>query len=317
MTCISTKNNVAVLLSSYNGALYLSEQIESLLLQEGELSIDIHIRDDGSTDNTREILKRYSDQYSNIFIYQGDNVGVIASFLWLVENINGYDYYAFCDQDDYWCPLKLYVAVSRLKKGDCDRPRLYCSAYDYVDKNLTTIGRYVSNSNMSANNLLIENCAPGCTMVFNEQLRQKYLEVSLSNVSNYVVMHDWFFLLLAVFWGGIEYDKNSYLLYRQHDNNVVGVANGFFAILKKRILVFLKEIRLPHHRLYLQMQLINGLFINGAGCNGDNFNICSKFISVQKNFLSRLCFIVNGSVHRTKAMDNLVFKILFLFGYYK
>ena len=51
---------VLVLMSTYNGEKYLGQQIESILAQE---KVDVHlmIRDDGSTDNTRNVLKRYEN----------------------------------------------------------------------------------------------------------------------------------------------------------------------------------------------------------------------------------------------------------------
>lgn len=49
---------VAVLLSTYNGSKYIKEQIDSILSQEG-VNIDIYIRDDGSTDETVNIIYEY------------------------------------------------------------------------------------------------------------------------------------------------------------------------------------------------------------------------------------------------------------------
>ena len=46
---------VAVLMSTYNGEEYLEKQLDSILSQNGDYSIEIIIRDDGSTDNTKNI----------------------------------------------------------------------------------------------------------------------------------------------------------------------------------------------------------------------------------------------------------------------
>ena len=58
---------VSVLMSTYNGHKYIRKQLDSLLLQEG---VDVHIivRDDGSKDETPQILSEYADKHSNIEI---------------------------------------------------------------------------------------------------------------------------------------------------------------------------------------------------------------------------------------------------------
>ncbi|HHF9279308.1 TPA: glycosyltransferase, partial [Escherichia coli] len=104
--------SMAVLLSSYNGEKYIGEQLDSIIKCYRDFDLHIHIRDDGSVDSTCEIIKEYISKNDSIFLYEGDNVGVIASFLWLVENVGDYDYYAFCDQDDVWEPLKLIAATT-------------------------------------------------------------------------------------------------------------------------------------------------------------------------------------------------------------
>ena len=107
---------VCVLMSTYNGEKYLKEQIESILNQEN-IEVDILIRDDGSTDNTLNILENYTQKYKNIRYYTGENLRSAKSFMNLLFTVKEYDYYAFSDQDDVWKKNKLYTAVSKLKEG--------------------------------------------------------------------------------------------------------------------------------------------------------------------------------------------------------
>lgn len=63
-------------------------------------------------------------------------MGPAKSFLDLVYNAPlKYDYYAFCDQDDYWKEDKLYKAIERLEHFD-DKPALYHCELEIVDENL-------------------------------------------------------------------------------------------------------------------------------------------------------------------------------------
>lgn len=66
-------------------------------------------------------------------------MGPAKSFLDLVYNAPlKYDYYAFCDQDDYWKEDKLYKAIERLEHFD-DKPALYHCELEIVDENLEHI----------------------------------------------------------------------------------------------------------------------------------------------------------------------------------
>ena len=94
-----------VLMSSYNGAVFLREQLDSILsqtlLQDKGWEIGITVRDDGSTDQTCEILREYSEKFSELSFYEGENMGVIRSFFELIRNVpDDVDVIALSDQDD-------------------------------------------------------------------------------------------------------------------------------------------------------------------------------------------------------------------------
>lgn len=124
---------VAILMSTYNGSRYLSEQIDSILCQEGA-DVTLYIRDDGSSDQTIDIIKKYAKKYQNIILTTGQNVGVGNSFMQLVYDCpDDFDYYAFSDQDDIWLKEKLKVAIDNIKQKDT--PTLYASNQMLVDEN--------------------------------------------------------------------------------------------------------------------------------------------------------------------------------------
>ena len=69
---------VAVVLSTYQGEKYVKQQIDSILNQTYP-NIEIYVRDDGSKDNTVEILKQYEKE-NKIKLFPQENVGFIKSF---------------------------------------------------------------------------------------------------------------------------------------------------------------------------------------------------------------------------------------------
>lgn len=115
-----SKPTVSVLMSTYNGAKYIREQIDSILNQK-DVNVELLIRDDGSSDNTAEICKEYQKKNTNIRFYQGENIGVGKSFMELLKKAPEADYYSFSDQDDVWLEDKLSRAVKMIKIAECSR----------------------------------------------------------------------------------------------------------------------------------------------------------------------------------------------------
>ena len=101
---------VAVIMSTYNGALYLEEQIESVLAQRG-VRVELYVRDDGSSDETLQILEGF-EQSGSLRLERGKNIGVVPSFIRALSMVpSDVEYVALCDQDDVWYSDKLARAV--------------------------------------------------------------------------------------------------------------------------------------------------------------------------------------------------------------
>lgn len=203
-----------VLLSTYNGEQYLPELLDSVMAQK-DVFIDVLARDDGSKDKTVEILKKYD----RVQVYTGENLKPAKSFLDLILTADeSYDYYALCDQDDVWKPNKVISAIEHIK--DSNKPTLYSSAVEVVDQDLNFIRKsFTDNSFKDPLYDILTYGTPGCTFVFNMTLMQKLKEYKPTAIS----MHDsWIsFVCLAV--NGLFYsDHEAYILYRQHDANVLG-----------------------------------------------------------------------------------------------
>ncbi|HEM2764250.1 TPA: glycosyltransferase family 2 protein, partial [Streptococcus suis] len=217
---------VAILVSTYNGERYLLEQLESLFHQE-QVEISIFLRDDCSSDTTVCILERYREY---VFLVENNNInlGVGNSFMEvLYEAEDKFDYYAFCDQDDIWQPEKLKKAIEML--SNIDGPALYCSNQTLVNQDLEFIGvRTKKPIDVSYKQILTNNKLTGCTMVWNNELQKFLIEPRRRPAPELlkIRIHDVWVGMVASVVGNIVYDTNSYILYRQHENNVVGVRNS-------------------------------------------------------------------------------------------
>ena len=216
--------SIAVAMSTYNGEIYIKEQIDSILNQKN-VKVDLFIRDDGSKDRTLNILETYAKRWNNIHIVKGENLGVGNSFMELLYFVGcEYDYYSFADQDDVWLPDKLNQAIAKIKSND--KPYLYVSNQILVDKDLNKLKiRFEVQPSVSYKQILCQNNVSGCTMVWNKKL-QKLLSDTNRKPSKALLknrIHDVWVAMVAAVTGKIVYDENSYILYRQHENNVVGV----------------------------------------------------------------------------------------------
>lgn len=211
---------VVILISTYNGEKYIREQLLSLIEQEGVL-IKIVVRDDGSEDSTVEIIRELQEKY-DIDLIAGDNMGYASSFMMLVHLAASYkaDYYAFCDQDDVWEHNKLVIAVTKLLPH-IGEPALYLSQAKIVDESLNLIDSSFHKRKVELGAVLEHNYAIGCTMVFNEKLRN-ILDISITDMCLTCGHDSWVFLVALAIDAFVYFDLEGYVLYRQHGKNVSG-----------------------------------------------------------------------------------------------
>ena len=205
---------VTVLMSTYNGEHYLDEQLDSIYHQEklDDYTINLIIRDDGSSDNTLKIIESWKNKL-NIQIIAGKNIGARDSFFYLLEHAPKSDYYAFCDQDDIWYKDKLYRSINKLKEKG-----LYFSNIEYIGTDGKPIGtRLLSNDfQVDLKRILMCNPANGCTMVWDQQLHNYVNKIS----NDTFTMHDEFMCTIACLFGELQYDSLPTMGYRLHDTNV-------------------------------------------------------------------------------------------------
>ena len=223
-------------MSTYNGQKYLREQMESLLQQEG-VALKIVVRDDGSKDNTIQILEEYSHKYDFITVLKENNVGVSKSFnrlcRYACDNVEA-DYYAFYDQDDVWDKDKLIVAVNKLK----DRPNIYFSNLKMVDENLNYIRDLFMPGEVRIGNpmALIQVFTYGCTCVFNRKGLDDFCAIPINEM-----FHDHWIFELCSYLGSVYYDEKAHINYRQHSSNVSGAKSKGLKLLKVRLNTFFKR----------------------------------------------------------------------------
>ena len=274
-------SRIVVLISTYNGEKFLCEQLNSLLAQDAG-SVDIFLRDDGSSDGTQKILNYYSQHYSNIRWFRGkSNIKPAHSFLELIQRVStSYDFYFFCDQDDYWNPDKITSAISSFN-NNITFPGLYYCATELVDENLNNIGKDYREYRYSSNlvySFLRGSLITGCTICINRGLLNALRQYSPSPV----LMHDsWVHLLCLSLGGVIIADPTPHIKYRQHTSNVLGIHKiSLYNRLKNG---------LKRKTIYRDMasQIVENFHIE----NHEVYKFLLSFINYDNNFYNRISFL--------------------------
>ncbi len=298
---------IAVLMSTYNGEKFLQLQMDSLLAQQG-VDLTVFVRDDGSQDGTVALLQSFAANHHNVRLFVGGNIGVIQSFLTLLELAGeDFDFYALCDQDDYWMPKKLVSAVDSLSHKNNHQPLLYCTSLKYVDENLKYIGCSKAKLQPSFGNALVENIATGCTSVFNRQLRTLIVQQRPHSA----VMHDWWIYLLATAFGEVVFDPISYIKYRQHAGNVIGATPRFFPLWRRRLGVVLSREKIISS---LQVAEFNDYY--GDQLEDEKQILIRRFLQRKENKWSRWLLVTSTGVVKQTILDTIAVRFLILLGWY-
>lgn len=307
---------VLVLMATYNGSSFVAEQIDSILAQQG-VDVDLLICDDGSSDPTPDICKLYADKYHNVtFAVNKNNKGVTANFMDMLYSApeDGYDYFAFSDQDDYWMPEKLHRAIEAIR-AHRDGPRLYYSDVTNTDANLNGGHREYAcfaPFSDSINLLLTINWALGCTMVFNSEFLRLIKEFK---PERWPRIHDAWIHMIALSCDCVApcLDE-SYILRRISGNNVVGSMN--FGVLGsnrfKNAWKMLTGDR-DHNNARAASALIEGY---GRHISHDVLVQLEHFASVEHSLSSRIQCAFESEFRGPFFIENICFAIKMLFGLY-
>ncbi len=223
---------VAILLSTYNGAAFLAEQLSSFMAQT-HAGWTLYWRDDGSRDVSPAIVRDFAAhaEAGRCMEVGGltGNCGVLCSYMHLLRaaepSLGEADAIAFADQDDVWLPDKLARALTALHDVPAGVPALYCARLALVTRDLRHIGQsepWRRPGGFPA--ALTQNLATGCTILLNRAA----VRLIAASAPPQETLHDWWsYLLVAAAGGRLLRDETPTVLYRQHSQNTVGVPASY------------------------------------------------------------------------------------------
>jgi glycosyltransferase involved in cell wall biosynthesis len=224
-------------MAAYNGEKYIKAQIDSILCQISK-DDELIISDDGSTDNTLEIVKACADPRIKVFENYGMH-GYAHNFENALRHAAG-DYIFLSDQDDVWLPHKVQTILPHLKKNNMVVTDAYITDENLkIQKRMSDYRRYKKGYMRN----LYKSVYMGCTSAFNRQIK----DYCLPFPKNAMVLYDYWFGLLCELKFNVVYIPEPLVLYRRHQYNVSGTGSpstkSFFFKLKYRSALFFETVK--------------------------------------------------------------------------
>ncbi len=216
-----TRPKVSVCLASFNGELYIIDQVNSILVQL-ESSDELVISDNGSTDNTLEIISKINDR--RIRLVHCKKKGVCNNFENAITSSTG-DVLILSDQDDVWLPGRLAVALKALQSSD-----LSLVNFKSVDAKLNVIKINHRQPKDSVPTTLLVNGYTGCCMAMNKVVLNAILPFPKG-----LPMHDWWIAILCQILFDVKINSEAYILYRRHGSNLSSTGGVSAVPLLKRL----------------------------------------------------------------------------------
>ena len=228
MNKLRNPKQIAILVPTYNGGLYIKELVESVLSQT-YADFTLYIRDDGSKDDSMFICQQLAGKDNRIILIPFDrNFGARYSFLAMMELVDS-NYYMFCDQDDIWMPTKIEDTFNKMREIECsspNKPVIIHTDLKVVDGDLKPIANslwkyrgYDVDMPHTFPYLCHYNDVTGCTMMINQLAKQACQGVMSLSFPDFMYYDNMVCILSAKAGGLIVPLKQQTVIYRRHGNN--------------------------------------------------------------------------------------------------
>lgn len=262
----SKKYKILVLMATYNGEKYVTEQILSIHHQIG-CDISILISDDNSVDDTLKKINELKNNYKinlNVITNKTNNRSSSGNFynLFLNANIENYDFIALSDQDDIFEKNKFYESIMIMNKQNVSGLSSSVQCFNGSDKILK------QSNKITKYDYLCEGAGQGCTFVISATKFAKFQNFCKQNIKliSDFYYHDW---LLYIFFRANKFNWFFYdqclTKYRIHRDNNSGSKYTYRGILFRLKKIFsgwyLKQI-INAVKIYNNLQNNNIIKIN-------------------------------------------------------
>ena len=204
--------NVSVAMTTFNGEKYIKEQLDSIISQISS-GDEIIICDDGSTDNTYQIIADYQKKFDGIKIYRNNRLGFVKNFEFVIKECSN-ELIFLSDQDDIW----LHNKVERIKREFLENAEISLvlhNAYRYFEEREMEERLLIENKRNGWLVNIITNKYWGCCIAFKREILQYSMPFPPK-----LVTHDKWLGIIAESRNEAKFLDEALIKHRFHDNNV-------------------------------------------------------------------------------------------------
>jgi len=222
---------ISVAMISYQGAKYIEEQLDTILVTLGEED-EVIVSDDGSTDGTREILAAYQKKDARVRMIDGPKKGVKANVENALRACEG-AYIFLADQDDIWMPEKVECVMDAFEREGVSLVVHDAVVTDGTCENVVLESFYsLKGSGAGVLKNIWRNTYIGCCMAFKREMLEEVLPIP-----NYIEMHDqWIGVINDQLKRGTSFIPDKLIKYRRHGNNASGMSHyGVARMIRNRV----------------------------------------------------------------------------------
>ena len=206
---------ISIAMCTYNGERFVKEQIDSIIAQS-YTKFELIVVDDGSKDNTINIIKDYQSKDDRIKLFQNnENIGFLKNFEKAISLCRG-DFIALSDQDDVWKKNKLEIFLKNIN----DNMLIYSDAI-LIDEYSKEIGSQLIRPNHNLvqgkcnKAFIFYNCVSGNTLMFRREL-----VCNIVPIPKNIIFHDIWIAFLASTYGTITFTDESLTYYRRYNEQI-------------------------------------------------------------------------------------------------
>ena len=215
---------ISVVVTAYNHEKYISQCLDSILMQQGKFDLEVILGDDCSEDRTRQIMTEYAEAHHGVFVLlpPTTNMGVTRNIKRCLDACSG-DYIAFCEGDDYWFDRYKLQKQMEFLESDPD----YSLCFNAIMMCYEAEGRYVPLAEqllLNKDTLTIEDLIEAnyignfsCCMYRADTVRR--LPAALFDILTW----DWMFNMACSRLGKIGFIRDWMSVYRKHEE---GASSG-------------------------------------------------------------------------------------------
>ncbi len=208
---------LTVCIATYNGERFIQEQLASIL-QQLSAGDEVIVSDDGSTDNTLDVVRSFGDSRIKIILHEKRKAKftidyATANFENALRHADG-DVIFLSDQDDVWMPTKVSTMLAALKDND-----IVMSDCTVVDSKMNVLHKSYYSTQRAFSNSLTDNIIKpaflGSCMAFRRNIIERALPFP-----PYGVGHDLWLGLIGLRYYKFKFISQPLMYYRRHDQTV-------------------------------------------------------------------------------------------------